>query len=139
MFEQEVESLRIKRETVARLEAEVDALRQDWEKDHQPTLEALASAKRQLAELDHALRAQVVAQYLATGLKSPHPGLGIRVSEVPVYDEQDALGYVQIYAPKLLRFDKKGFEKLAKGVRDVADIEFVVWEEKVIATIAKVL
>ena len=78
--------------------------------------------------------------YKETGDKKPHPKLGVRVSEVPVYLESEAIEFAMGYdLADLLKLDKISFKSYAKGVSKSAPLSFVEWEEKVTATIAREL
>ena len=143
MFEDRVEDLAKKRERVATLDAEVEVLRQQWEKEHEGLLNNLVRRKKELAEADHSLRLDVIAHYEETGEKKPHPKLGIRVSKpVKIIDETSALRYAKQHLPALVVLDTTGFKQYAKGCAEIESIMdtlagIVVFEEKITATIAK--
>ena len=143
MFENEIKDLAEKRKLVAELDAQMEKLRQQWEKEHEGLLTRLVAAKRELAEVDHGLRLDVIANYEATGQKKPHPKLGIRVSKVvKIVDELAALRYAKQYLPALVVLDTKGLEQYAKGVADIESImdelkAFVALTDRITATIAK--
>ena len=144
MFEDRIKDLAEKRKLAAELSAQVEALRQQWKKEHKGLLTQVVAAKRKLAEADHGLRLDVIANYEATGQKKPHPKLGIRVSKVvKIVDEQAALEYAKRYIPTLIVLDTTGFKQYVKGVAGIKGFiaselgEIVAFTEKVTATIAK--
>jgi hypothetical protein len=143
MFEDRVKELAEKRERAAGLDAAAEALRQQWEKEHEELLDEVTKAKTELAEADYNLRLAVIAHYVETGEKKPHPKLGIRVSRpVKIIDEAAALRYAKEHLPALVVLDTTGFKQYAKGCADIEPIMeglvgIVDFEEKVTATIAK--
>ena len=144
MFENEIRDLAEKRGLVLELDAKVEALRQQWFKEHEGLLDRLVTAKADLSKADRKLRLDVIANYEATGQKKPHPKLGIRVSKVvKIVDESAAFEYARQYIPALIVLDTKGFEQYAKGVAGIEGIIggqlglIVAFEDKVTATIAK--
>ena len=143
MFENEIKDLAEKRKRVAELDAQLEKLRQQWEKEHEEPLAQIVVARRELAKADEALRLDIIANYEATGQKKPHPKLGIRVSKVvKIICELDALKYAKQYLPALVVLDTRGFMQYVKGVADIESIMdglagIVAFEEKVTATIAK--
>ena len=138
MFDEQVSELRAARQLVRQLQTEVDESYEGWRLAHHRDLIARhEQAKADMKELDVELRAAVVFHHGETGEKKPHPKLGVRVSEVPAYDEEVAIRFALNTVPDLLKLDTVAFKSYAKGVRASVPLSFVEWEERVTATIAR--
>lgn len=136
-FGEQVSLLRAARAASWTFQEELDESYEVWRLANEGKIARLEQAKKGDREIEEELRQAIVAHYQSTGNKKPHPKLGVRVSEVPVYDPVAAISFSLATVPELLMLDKKAFESYAKGVRDSVPLFFVGWEEKVTATIAK--
>lgn len=88
-------------------------------------------AKEHVGWIEETLRKEIEFVYAETGAKKLAPGLGVRVSQILFYDQEQAFAWAQNH--KLaLQLDKKAFEKIAKADPP----EFVFFEEKITPTIA---
>jgi hypothetical protein len=138
MFDEQVSKLQAARQLAWKFKQEVDESYEEWRAANGSIIACMEQAKMDLAEIEDQLRADIVLNYQESGDKKPHPKLGIRVSEVPQYNEGVAFSYALNTAPEeLLMLDKRAFESYAKGQRNWDALQFVTWGEKVIATIAK--
>lgn len=140
-FGEQVSNLQAARRLVQQFQKEVDDSYEDsydeWRAANEDVIARAEQAKKNMQEIEYGLRNAIVMHYDKTGDKKPHPKLGVRVSEVPVYDEDVAYNFALHSVPKLLKLDGVAFKSYAKGVRMSVPLSFVEWEEKVMATIAK--
>ncbi len=137
MFDEQVSKLHAARQLFRRFQTDVDKSYDEWRLENGDKIARVEQASSDMREIEDGLRTAIGLRYLATGDKKPHPKLGVRVSEVPVYEEEKAIDFAFKSVPILLLLDIKTFESYAKGVRASAPLSFVEWEEKVTATIAK--
>lgn len=135
MFEEQVSNLYAARQLVRQFQTDVDESYEEWRAKNEIKIARAEQAKMDLKEIEDGLRAAIVTHYSETGDKKPHPKLGIRISQVAVYDIADAELYVREYAPALLTLDTKAFGRYAKAWPD--KVGFVSWQEKVTPTIAR--
>lgn len=77
--------------------------------------EAEREAKVKLAEAEAAAKVEALAEYEATQVKRPMPGVEIKVFHKVYYSPKDALAWCRANAPNLLVLDAKRFEK---GISD---------------------
>ena len=136
-FESRVSQLRAARQLAASFQEKVDVSHDVWRAANKEKILRADVAKQDLKEIESSLRADIVGHYKETGNKKPHLKLGVRVSEVPIYAVEDAVGFAFKTIPTLLKLDTLAFKSYARGVRASAPLSFVEWEEKVTATIAK--
>jgi len=137
MFGEQVSKLRIARQLVNQCQRDVDVAYEEWQRECEQMIARAERAKMDAKEIENSLRVMVVMSYKETGDKKPHPKLGVRVSEVPIYEEEKAIDFAFKSVPVLLKLDTRAFESYAKGVQGSAPLSFVEWEEKVTSTIAK--
>jgi hypothetical protein len=136
-FGEQVSKLHAARQLVRQCQIAVDESYEEWRAANGEWIARAEQAKLDLKEREGYLRLDIVEHYEETGDKKPHPKLGVRVLEVPVYKEGAAINFaVTNVVPTLLKLDKVAFKSYAKGVRASAPLPFVEWEEKVTATIA---
>ena len=93
----------------------------------------LATARADVEDWENRVRLMALADYAATGNKSPHPAIVIKMYAVLYYASLDAHAYACQHLPKALKLDVKAFEKVAK----VANLDFVTISEEPRATIAR--
>lgn len=136
-FGEQVSKLHAARQLASQCQVAVDESHDEWRAANEDVIARAEQAKKDLKEIDDGLRTAICLRYLATGDKKPHPKLGVRVSEKPVYDPVAAVSFALVTVPELLALDKRAFESYAKGVKNSVPLNFVQWEEKVTATIAK--
>ena len=137
MFDEQVSEIHITRHLVRQCQVDVDESYEEWRAQNEVKIARHDQAKIILKELEDGLRTAIVEHYAETGDKKPHPKLGLRVSEAPVYIEGQAFNFALQSVPELLKLDKRAFVSYAKGVRESVPLPFVDWVEKVTATIAK--
>ena len=137
MFDDQVSKLHAARQLFRRFQTEVDESYDEWRAQNDAIIARAEQASADMRGIEDGLRARVVMHYQNTGNKKPHPKLGIRAPEVPVYTGDLAYNFALHSVPELLKLDIKAFESYAKGVRASAPLSFVDWEEKVTATIAR--
>ena len=113
LFEDAVAVLARKRKSVAALTEQVNALRRQWELQHRELLDRLDRAKRDAAVAEGHLRDSIVSYYCETGIKKPHPLLGVRVSEVPIVDAEQLRDWIREHPDHdwLLVTDEKALVK----------------------------
>ena len=138
-FDEQVNELNAARQLVRQCQVAVDESYEKWRAQNEFTIARHEQAKLNLKEREGYLRRDILEYYEESGGdKKPHPKLGVRVSEIPVYFEAEAIGFAMGYdLADLLKLDKVAFKSYAKGVRASAPLSFVEWEEKITATIAK--
>ena len=137
-FDEQVSKLRDAKQLVRQCQAAVDESYEEWRAANENWIARAEQAKLDLKEREGYLRLDIMEYYEETGDKKPHPKLGVRVSEVPVYLESEAIEFAMGYdLADLLKLDKISFKSYAKGVSKSAPLSFVEWEEKVTATIAR--
>lgn len=137
-FDEQVSELHITRQLVRQCQVAVDESYEEWRAQNEFNIARAEQAKLDLKEREGHLRLDILEYYGESGGdKKPHPKLGIRVSEVPVYIEGQAFNFALQSVPELLKLDKRAFVSYAKGVRESVPLPFVDWVEKVTATIAK--
>lgn len=102
-----------------------------WEEANADLLVSVTKVKHQLAEEELRLRDMAVREFKATGQTKPGPGLSIRRSIDPMYDEAKAFAWAKEQG-MALSLDRKGFEAIAKH----ADLPFVKLVETASATLA---
>lgn len=137
-FDEQVSKLHAARKLVRQWQVAVDESYEEWREQNEVRIAKAEQAKLNLKEREDYLRLDILEYYERTGDKKPHPKLGIRVLEVPVYEEGAAINFaVTNVVSTLLKLDKVAFKSYAKGVRASAPLPFVEWEEKVTTTIAK--
>ncbi len=140
-FDEQVSKLHAARHLVRQCQAAVDESYEEWRAANENWIARAEQAKLDLKEREGYLRLDILEYYEESGGgKKPHPKLGVRVSEVPVYLESEAIEFAMGYdLADLLKLDKISFKSYAKGVSKSAPLSFVEWEEKVTATIAREL
>ena len=137
-IQEAVETLRGARKVEAIFEAQVTETKTELEasplnKMLQERQEYLATARADVEDWENRVRLMALADYAATGNKSPHPAIVIKMYAVLYYASLDAHAYACQHLPKALRLDVKAFEKVAK----VASLDFVTISEEPRATIAR--
>lgn len=137
-FDEQVSKLHAARRLVHQYQVIVDESYEEWRAANENEIDRAECAKLDLKEREGYLRLDILEYYEETGDKKPHSKLGVRVSDVPVFEEDEAIKFAMGYdLADLLKLDKTAFKSYAKGVRASAPLSFVEWEEKVTATIAK--
>lgn len=123
-----------RRRAAQQFDAQVSEARAEFEAHYEPLLDAQKGAKALLADAEAELRALAEATYRQTGAKDPAPGVGVRVTQVLVYEEAEALAWAKRTGMALVpeSVDRKAFEKIAKASK----LGFVRYEEKPTITLA---
>lgn len=101
----------------------------------EPFREAVREASMRVEEAEERLREAARVVYEATGNKSPHPAIGIRIMTRLEYDVGPALDYCRQHLPTALKLDKAAFEKAARAI----PLDFVTKREEPQVTIAQKL
>ena len=131
---QMVQALADARNLEADLAEIVAASRVRWETENAAAIERLRVAREAVTTMERDLKSIAVAEWRETGTKHPAPGVGIRVSERPVYDADRALQWAQetrmALTPEAL--DVAAFTKIAKATA----LPFVRMEQTATATLA---
>ena len=86
MFEEQVNELRIAKQLFRRFQTDLDESYDKWRIENEHKIAGAEQAKMDMKGLEDRLRAYVVVHYQNTGNKKPHPKLGIRAPEAPIYD-----------------------------------------------------
>ena len=71
--------------------------------------------------------------YEATGHKSPHPAVKIKMYTMLEYNLAEALDYAREHLPKAVKLDKRAFERAAKAIEP----DFVTVSQEPRASIAR--
>lgn len=138
MLEEQVSKLHAAKQLVRQFQVDVDESYEEWRAANEGKIARSEQARMDMKEIEAELRLSIVEHYEKTGDKKPHPKPGVRVSDVPVFEEEEAIAFAMGYdLADLLKLDKVSFNSYAKGVRKSAPLSFVEWKEKVTATIAK--
>ncbi len=103
---------------------------------HLRVKDAIADVKAELADTDNYVRREALTIYEHTGDKIIMPGIGIREMTRIQYDEEHAREWCLNNNPVLMRLDTRRFEKFARAVQGIQDIEVVSYETEFIATVS---
>ncbi|KKN31861.1 hypothetical protein LCGC14_0819850 [marine sediment metagenome] len=133
MSEELVRAVHVAREVEEVAQQVISLSQMVWAATNADVLAIRDEAKEKRAKAEEALREAGLKEYEATKNKKPFPGVGIRVSEKPLYSFEMALAWAQEHH-LALSLDKNVFE----GIVSNMDIKpsFVVMEKKTTATIA---
>ena len=106
--------------------------KEDFEMKNKVLIEHIQGINDDIDACKGILKENAEVEYGKTGFKKLLGGIGIRVSQITVYDETEALTWAK-EKDMFLQLDKKGFEKVAK----TGEINFVKLEDKVTITFPK--
>lgn len=120
-------------EREARLNEMIAQLRAGWTAENAELIETVTAAETEAEKKEIELRLAVVAAWPGGDApKTVAPGLSVRVSTKPVYDEQRAIEWaIEKNLPDLLKLDSAKFKKAAEALKP----SFVVMESSITAVI----
>lgn len=101
------------RQDTAAAQAAVSQARHTFEAEHMPLFATLDAARTAQEQAESALREAVLAAFIATGNKRPHPAVGVRVYTRLVYDPAAVTAWARENMTPLLVLDTKRFEQVA--------------------------
>ena len=88
--------------------------------------EDILDLQSKIGELELAIAADAMADYLQTGDKKPAPCVSIKIFHVLKYDPVAALDWCRVNLPAALTLDKRFFETHAKAVATTQPVPGVV-------------
>lgn len=88
--------------------------------------EDILDLQSKIGELELAIAADAMADYLQTGDKKPAPCVSIKIFHVLKYDPVAALDWCRVNLPAALTLDKRFFETHAKAVAATQPVPGVV-------------
>lgn len=120
-------------EREARLNEMIAQLRAGWTAENAELIETVTAAEAEAEKKEIELRLAVVAAWPGGDApKTVAPGLSVRVSTKPVFDERRAVEWaIEKNLPDLLKLDATKFKKAAEALRP----DFVVMESSITAVI----
>ncbi len=95
--------------------------------------EYLKVTQGDVADATAEVRKYALDIYEATGHKSPHPAVNVKMYTVLDYDGGEAVKYALLHLPQALKLVKRDFEKAAK----VLELDFVTISQEPRASIAR--
>lgn len=107
----------------------LDASKAQWETENETDLNNLNMLREEINVLKEGIKVEALTEFKATENKSLLGGIGIRVSEKPIYKEEDALAWATEHG-MCLKLNRASFEK----VTQIQEIDFVITEEKITVT-----
>ena len=86
-----------------------------FEGENAELIAVVATRAEDLKQLESAIRAQAIAEFLATGQKKLGGGVGIRENKRAQYDLAAARVWAEEKRPDLITLDAKAYEKVLKS------------------------
>ena len=112
-----------------KLKEEIENKKKEFDETNAQLFKDYANVREKIIGIKIEISSEAEEEFRKSGLKKLYGGIGIRVMEKLVYEDEKAFDWAKEHS-LCLKLDNRSFEKLAK----TQDIAFVKKEEKVSVT-----